>query len=198
MNLQLQNYQNRHTFANKLARFLWNITWALLFRPTPRGNLFRSWRILLLKCFGAQVCWSSNVLPSWRIWQPWRLIMGEYSCLSERVDCYNIAEIIIGDHATISQDTFLCAASHDITSPIMELVTAPIHIEAQAWICARAIVMPGITIREGAVAAAGAVVIQDIEPWTVVGGNPAKFIKNRVIKNECREIASYCSYSDFE
>ena len=50
------------------------------------------------------------------------------------------------------------------------------------WLGARAIILPGVTIGEGAVVAAGAVVTKDVEPWAVVGGNPAKFIKKRELK----------------
>ncbi len=109
--------------------------------------------------------------------------MGAYACLSERVDCYNVAEIVIGEQATISQDVFLCTASHDISSPIMELTTAPLHMGAQSWVCAKAIIMPGVSVGEGAVVAAGSVVTKDAEAWNVVGGNPAKFIKKRELKN---------------
>ena len=51
------------------------------------------------------------------------------------------------------------------------------------WLGARAIILPGVTIGEGAVVAAGAVVTKDVEPWAVVGGNPAKFIKKRELKD---------------
>ncbi|MBO4633612.1 MAG: putative colanic acid biosynthesis acetyltransferase [Lentisphaeria bacterium] len=182
--LDLAHYKNRHSLKSKIARVIWNCVWFVLFRPTPRGNIFRPWRIFLLKCFGAKVKWSSNVLPSCRIWQPWNLTMGEYSCLSARVDCYNADEIIIGDQATISQDSFLCTASHDMCSPIMELVTAPITIENQVWVCARAIILPGVTLKEGAVVAAGSVVTKNVDSWTVVGGNPAKPIKRRTLNGQ--------------
>lgn len=180
--LELNHYKNRHTLMSMIARLLWDVVWLLLFRPTLRGNLFRPWRIILLKLFGAKVCWSSNVLPSCRIWQPWKLTMGKYACLSENVDCYTVDEIHIGDQATVSQGVKLCTASHDISSKIMELTTAPIVINANAWITGWSIILPGITIGEGAVVAAGAVVTKDVEPWTVVGGNPAKIIKKRVLK----------------
>jgi putative colanic acid biosynthesis acetyltransferase WcaF len=64
----------------------------------------------------------------------------------------------------------------------MELTYNPIIIKDQSWVAARAFVGPGVTIGEGAVVGACAVVTKDVEPWTVVAGNPAKFIKNRVIK----------------
>ena len=180
--LDLGNYRNRHSLKSKLARAVWNIVWLLLFRPTPRGNLFRPWRIALLKLFGAKVKWTSNVLPSCRIWQPWNLTMGDYACLSVDVDCYAVDKITIGNQATISQGVRLCTASHDISSKIMELTHKPIEIADNCWVAAWATILPGVTIGEGAVVAAGAVVTKDVEPWTVVGGNPAKFIKKRVLK----------------
>ena len=65
----------------------------------------------------------------------------------------------------------------------MKFRKKPIVIEAQAWVAADAFVGMGVTIGEGAVVGARAAVFKDVEPWTVVGGNPAKFIKNRVIKD---------------
>lgn len=180
--LDLKNYKNRHSLSSKIARAVWNVVWLFLFRPTPRGSLFRPWRIALLKLFGAKIRWSSNVLPSCRIWQPWKLTMGAYACLSAEVDCYAVAPITLGDNATVSQGVKLCTAGHDISSRIMELTTAPIVIDANAWVAGWAIVLPGVTIGEGAVVAAGAVVTKDVEPWTVVGGNPARVLKRRELR----------------
>ena len=182
MELDLKNYKNRHSLRSKIKRALWSVTWMFLFRPTPRGNIFRPWRIFLLKLFGANVKWSSNVLPSCRIWQPWKLTMGAYACLSEEVDCYSVDEIVIGAQATVSQGVKLCSASHDISSRIMELTTRPIHIGENAWVAGWSIVLPGVKVGDGAVVAAGAVVTKDVEPWSVVAGNPAKEIKKRVLK----------------
>jgi len=107
--------------------------------------------------------------------------MGAYASLSENVDCYTVDEIIVGAQTTVSQGAKLCTAGHDITSRIMELTTAPIRIGPNGWIAAWSVVLPGVTIGDGAVVGAGSVVTKDVAPWTVVGGNPAKFIKERVI-----------------
>lgn len=72
--------------------------------------------------------------------------MGPYACLSEGVDCYTVAPIILGANATVSQGVRLCTASHDITSKIMELTYKPITIGANAWVADWSIVLPGVTI----------------------------------------------------
>jgi len=110
--------------------------------------------------------------------------MGAYACLSENVDCYAVGRVVIGDQATVSQGVRLCTASHDIASRTMELVTRPIVVEPSAWVAGWSIVLPGVTVGEGAVVAAGSVVTKNVEPWTVVGGNPAKFIKKRELKDD--------------
>jgi len=110
-------------------------------------------------------------------YMPWNLEMGEYSCLASEVDCYNADKIIIGSHTTVSQKTYLCTASHDISKSNNPLITAPIIIQDQVWVAASAFVGMGITIKQGAVVGATASVYKDVEAWTVVGGNPAKFIK---------------------
>ena len=185
MKLNLANYRNRHSAKSKAARVCWNVVWLLLFRWMPTG--FRiSWliRIGLLKSFGAKIGRHSTVHGSARVWQPWNLSMGSQSTIGSRVDCYAVDKIIIGDQVTISQDVFLCTASHDISSPTMELRTGPIKICSNCWICARAIILPGVTIGEGAVVGAGAVVTKDVAPWKIVGGNPAQIISGRKIVGE--------------
>lgn len=120
-------------------------------------------------------------MPSTRIWAPWNLSMGDYACLSHDVDCYSVAPIRIGNQATVSQYSFLCAATHDVTDPHMRLLAAPIVISDQAWVCAGAFVGPGVTMNEGAVAGARSVVVKDVPAWNIVAGNPAKYIKMRVL-----------------
>jgi putative colanic acid biosynthesis acetyltransferase WcaF len=109
--------------------------------------------------------------------------MGHYVCLAEGVDCYSVSPIRIGNKVTISQRAFLCSASHDVTSLARPLIHAPIIIKEHAWVCAEAFVGAGITIAEGAVVGARAVVTKDVKSWSIVAGNPAKFVKQREIKS---------------
>lgn len=183
MKLDLARYRNRHTFRSKIARASWNLTWLVLFRTTPRWAL-NGWRCFLLRAFGAKIGRGVHVLPSCKVWQPWKLTVGEHSCLSEDVECYSVDQIVIGVQSVISQGAFLCCASHDISSPTMELTYKPITVGAQAWVAAKAFVGPGVTIGEGAVVGACAVVTRDVAPWTVVAGNPAKEVKKRTIRDQ--------------
>jgi putative colanic acid biosynthesis acetyltransferase WcaF len=170
-----------HSWGNKAARVAWWCVWHSLFRFSPR--IFYGWRRMLLRCFGAKVGRGAKVFATTRIWAPWNLTLDEYACLSQDVDCYCVAPVRIGAHATVSQGAFLCTASHDPEDPHMRLVTSPVTVAAQAWVCARAIVLPGITLAEGAIAGAGSVVTKDVPAWTIVAGNPAQPIGSRTLRS---------------
>lgn len=176
----LKKYENQLPVKQKVRRFLWNIVWILFFRTTPKWCL-KEWRVFLLKLFGASIGKGCAIHPTVRVWAPWNLRLQDYVCLAPNVDCYSVACVTIGSRVTVSQRAFLCCASHDITSPMMELTSQPITISSQAWIAAQAFIGPGVTVGEGAVVGACAVVTKDVEPWTVVAGNPARVIKKRVL-----------------
>lgn len=174
-------YKNQLSMRNRIGRFIWQIAYILLFRPFGT-KIFRSWRNFILKSFGAKLHSRSGVYASAKIWCPWNLEMENNAWLGPEVDCYNVDKIKICANATVSQKAYLCTASHDITKSHNPLITAPIIIEDQAWIGASAFIGMGVTIGQGAVVGATASVYKDVESWTVVGGNPAKFIKKREIK----------------
>jgi putative colanic acid biosynthesis acetyltransferase WcaF len=108
--------------------------------------------------------------------------LGDFVCIGPNVEIYNKASVTIGNNVVISQDSYLCTASHDISSPTMMLITKPIVIGDNVWIGAKANILPGVTIGEGAVVGACAVVAKDVPAWSVVIGNPAKVIKKRNLK----------------
>ncbi|MDE2348505.1 MAG: putative colanic acid biosynthesis acetyltransferase [Gammaproteobacteria bacterium] len=162
---------NRVSTANRALRVIWSFTWLLLYRPSPRP--LHAWRRTLLRIFGARIGARAHPYPSAKIWAPWNLTIEADGCLADDVDCYCVAPVRIGARATVSQYSYLCAASHDFRDPAMPLVAAPIDIGANAWVAADVFVGPGVTIGEGAVVGARSTVVRDIEPWTVVAGSPA-------------------------
>lgn len=179
--VDLSLYCNRLGLRNKLRRTLWNITYILAFRPFCL-SCFDSWRLFLLRLFGARLHPTAHIYSSVKIWAPWNLEMDAFSCLAPSVDCYNTDLIRIGKNTIVSQKSYLCASSHDISDPYFSLITAPIIIEDQVWIAADSFIGMGVTIHQGAVVGARSCVFKDVAPWTVVGGNPAKEIKKRTLK----------------
>ncbi|EOS13696.1 LbetaH domain-containing protein [Phocaeicola sartorii] len=178
---QLSKYHENK--PHRLKRITWYIVNATIFRCLP-GMPLRYIRNALLKAFGAAIPWRVPIYCSVKIYMPWNLSIGKYSCIGPHVELYNKAPIIIGDSVVVSQGAYLCTASHNISASQMDLVTKPIILKDRAWVASDAFIGMGVTVGEGAVIGARAAVFKDIEPWTVVGGNPAKYIKKRILKNE--------------
>lgn len=162
-----------------LSRVLWGGAHPF-FRYSPR--IFFGWRRFLLRLFGATVGREVHIYNTATVYLPWNLEIGDWSSIGEHAYIYNLGLIVIGSRTTISQRAHLCAGSHDYQSPDLPLTKPPITVADQAWICADAFLGPGITVGEGAVVAARAVVVKDVEPWAVVAGNPARPIKKRVLR----------------
>ncbi len=175
--VDLSGYDSGFTPGHKAARLAWGLAYRLLFRPSPTP-LF-AWRALLLRAFGARVARGAHVYPSAKVWAPWNLEMGEHSCLGPDVDCYCVAPVRLGAHATVSQYGNLCAATHDHEDPAHRLVPGPITIGAGAWLAADVFVGPGVTIGEGAVVGARSSVFKDLPAWMVSHGSPARPVRAR-------------------
>ena len=181
-----QDYYDPLPKSVKLRRLMWIVAWGLFASWMPYF-VCRRWRIRLLEIFGMKQRVSNggrirhvSVYPSAKVWAPWNVEVGEMVAIDDQVNLYSAAKITIGTKVAISREAFICTASHDIGKPNRPLVVKPITIGDGVWIGARAIVLPGVTIGEGAIVAAGTVVTKDVPPWTVVAGNPARKIKDRV------------------
>ena len=180
--MEVEAYKECLPMSNKLKRLAWTISSIFLLRPFA-GPIFWKWRNTILRLWGAKIGTGSKISSSAKIWAPWNLTIGDYTAIGEYSIIYNPANIILGSKVVISQYAYLCTASHDITDGKNPLITSPITINSFAWVAADAFIGMGVTIGEGAVVGARAAVFKDVEPWTVVGGNPAKFIKKRIIKD---------------
>ena len=166
-----------HGLGNRVARIVWGLVYRLLFRPSPR-NMHR-WRNRLLRLFGAKLHPTSRAYPRARIWAPWNLTMAEHACLGDDVDCYCVAPITIGASTTVSQYSYLCAATHDHEDPRHPLIPKPITIGARCWLAADVFVGPGVSIADGTVVGARSSVFSDLPAWVVAMGTPAKPVGKR-------------------
>jgi putative colanic acid biosynthesis acetyltransferase WcaF len=179
IHLKLDSYSHGFSRRNRLLRLLWKVVQSTAFRLSP--PFAHGFRRALLRMFGARIDATALIYPTVNVWAPWNLEMGPHSCISWGVDCYCVDMIRLGQQALVSQNARLVTASHAITSPDFRLIHKPIELASECWVCAFAYVGMGVTVGRGAVVAATATVVKDVEPWAIVGGNPARRIGTRSI-----------------
>ena len=174
---------NAIAVKDKLKNGVWRLVNKTLFRFTPPYlTFFRKYRVLLVRLFGGDVDWSVSLHPKATIDYPWNLKMGKKASLGENCWVYAMATISINELSCIGKDVYLLTGSHDIEKSTFDLITLPISIGKGCWLATATTVLPGISIGDYCVVAANSVVTRDLESNNVVGGNPAKFIKKRIIK----------------
>jgi putative colanic acid biosynthesis acetyltransferase WcaF len=115
-----------------------------------------------------------------RILNFWNIKIGEHSIINQHVvlDCRQY-KIIIDDHVDIGPYTRIWTLSHDPHDELHSVKGGDVYIKHHVWIASGVTVMPAITIYEGAVAAAGAIVTKNVEALQIVAGIPAKKIGER-------------------
>jgi putative colanic acid biosynthesis acetyltransferase WcaF len=170
------------SLSNRLRRLTWSWCWLLLYRPSPRP--FHDWRAFLLRCFGARLGPNCHFYPRARIWAPWNLLCEDGVSLADEAEIYNPSPVWLGSHAIVSQQGYICGATHDYNDPAFPLISFPMSLGAYSWVCARASVCPGVNVGEGAVLGLGSVATKDLEPWVVYAGVPALPVKQRTEREQ--------------
>src|SRR5262245_5914913 len=165
------------SIGNRLRRAFWAFSWLLLFRFTPVPCFW--WRSMLLRVFGATIGPKNFIYPSARIFAPWLMKTEAVVTIGRGAEIYNPGGVILAHHSIVSQNAYLCGASHDYDAPEFPFQSKPIVLGPYSWIGARAIVLPGVTMGEGSVLGAGAVTARSLDSWWVYAGNPARRIKPR-------------------
>lgn len=165
------------SLRNRLKRVVWTVCWALLYRISPRP--LHAWRVMLLRMFGAKMGRNCHFYPGARIWAPWNLVCADKVTAGEGAEIYNPAPMYFGANAIVSQGAYLCGATHDCDDPAFPLHAYSTSVGAYAWVCARAVVSPGVNLGEGAVLGLASVATRDLEPWTIYAGVPAVRVRER-------------------
>ena len=159
--------------------------WFFVGLPLLRSPLLplSSFRCALLRIFGARIRRGTVIKPGVRVKYPWLFGAGDQCWIGE--DCWidNMAPVTLGSNVCISQGAYLCTGNHDWSDPAFGLMVDAIEIRDGAWVGAKAVLAPGVDIGECAVVVAGSVITQDIPPFEIHGGNPAKFLRRREIKD---------------
>lgn len=165
-----------YSFAENLVRI------ALEFLPHPvRFWIFK----LIFARLGAQ----SMIDYQTYFRYPWRMRIGRGVWINRGCEFYGAMRaangvITVGDHCAFGPRVRVLTATHDYRRLDLPDEAASVTIGDHVWVGAGATILPGVTIGSGAVVAAGSVVTRDVAPFTIVAGNPARFIKDRELDSE--------------
>jgi putative colanic acid biosynthesis acetyltransferase WcaF len=174
---QTSAYESPWSAGDRARRMLWEICWALFCAWTPKPA--NAWRLFWLRAFGAKMHGTPFVHQRARIAIPWHLTMHDRACLGDRANAYTLGEIEIGARATVAQEVYLSTGSHDFSAPGIPLVTGKITIGEEAFVGARAFIMPGITVGARSVVGACSVLTKDVPEDVFAAGNPCRVLRPR-------------------
>ncbi len=176
--------KGRQYYSKKdyLLRAIWCVVNTCLFRYSPR--LMYGWRNQILRCMGAKIGKKVRIFPSTSITFPWKLEVGDHSVISWNVTIYNLGKVTIGSGTIISQNSHICAGTHDHSDILFTLLMPPILIGSMVWIAADAFIGPNITISDRALIGARAVVTKNVDENRIVAGNPARQLGYRFPLNQ--------------
>jgi len=174
-----ENPYERASFSlrDRLRRLIWQCSYLLLYRVSPRP--FHTWRAMILRVFGAKIGRGCHFYPAAKVWAPWTLVCEDYCTLADGAEIYNPSAIYLESNCVISQQAYICGATHDYNHPDFPMISYAMRLGTYSWICARACVGPGVHVGAGAVLGIGSVATRDLEPWTVYSGAPAMKVKER-------------------
>jgi putative colanic acid biosynthesis acetyltransferase WcaF len=185
MNKRNESYQRLDTFIlpknsrGRPAWFvqLWWLVQSTIFAMSPQ--FLYGWRRFILRLFGAKVGKGVLIRPSVKITYPWNVSFDEFAWIGDEVVLYSLSKITIGNHAVISQRSYICTGLHDYTKSSFDTILKNVVIESGVWLATDVFVAPGVKIKEGCLVGARSSVFSDLPPNMICIGNPAKAIKKR-------------------
>jgi putative colanic acid biosynthesis acetyltransferase WcaF len=177
--LDLYNQESYSRGRSNLVVLLWWFVQGTLFRFSL--HQMYSWRSMLLRLFGAEIGKNVKIRPSAKFTYPWKVAIDDFSWVGDFVEFYSLDTITVGKHCVISQNSYLCTGSHDLTDIHFGLITKPILIKDGVWVASDVFVYPGVTLEEMAVIAARSTVTSNVPAEEIYAGTPAQYIKHRFL-----------------
>ena len=171
--------------GNPIKRFVWYYLNIVFFKNAwnPSSGL----KVLLLRLFGARVGKGVRINPSVNIKYPWFLEIGDHTWIGENVWIDNLATVRIGSNCCLSQGAMLLTGNHNYKKSTFDLIVKPIVLEDGAWVGAKTVVCPGVTMKSHSVLSVASVATKDLEAYAIYQGNPALKVKHRKIESATDE-----------
>ena len=166
--------------ASKFKIILWYYFNMLFF--ASRWMPLSSFKVFLLRLFGAKIGKGVVIKPFVNIKYPWRLIIGNDVWIGEQVWIDNLETVTIGNNVCVSQGAFLLCGNHNYKRNTFDLIAKQIKLEDGVWIGAKTVVCPGVICKSHSLLTVGSVATSNLEPYTIYQGNPAKEVRKRIIK----------------
>ena len=172
----------------EILRLIALIFYYLVFKHLPSKNSSNDpivkLRVFLCKMIFNYVGKNVNIQKGVYFGKGNKISIGDFSGIGENSRLAQADEIIIGNDVLIGQELMVITQNHNFSDKNQLIrkqggTTKPVIIGNNVWIGARVIILPGVTIGDGAVIAAGSVVVKNISPFSICGGVPAKIIKDR-------------------
>ncbi len=181
MKTDLSKYNNSwYKPGISIKTTLWYFT-NVLFFICPL-NPFSGLKVLLLRLFGAEIGKGVLIKPGVNIKYPWKLKIGDYCWVGEKVWIDNLGEVKIGNNVCISQGAMLLCGNHDYKKPTFNLIVKEIILEDGVWIGAQSVVSPGVHCQSHSILSVHSVATKDLEAYTIYQGNPAIPVRKRTTK----------------
>lgn len=184
--ISLRGYNNAwYRPGSPWKRLLWYFVNALVMKNSwiPISSL----KVRMLRAFGAKIGIGVNIKPCVNVKYPWLLEVGDYVWIGENVWIDNLGKVKIGSNVCISQGAMLLCGNHNYKKSTFDLMVGDITVEDGAWIGAKAIVCPGVTVHSHAVLSVASVACHDLDAYGIYQGNPAYKTKNRIIDNPTQD-----------
>lgn len=168
---------NYNPGGSRAKMLLWWLVQAIVFPMSHHGA--HGLRRQVLRLFGAKIGPEVRIRPTARFTYPWNVEIGEHSWVGDDVVFYSLAPIKIGRHCVISQKSYLCTASHDISDPQFGLTFDEVIIENGAWVSSDCFIGPSVKIGANAIIGARSSVFQTMPAAHICLGTPCKPVKPR-------------------
>ena len=178
--VNLESYDNSwFKPGNSIKIFLWYMVNELVLKNSYLP--FSSPRKLVLKFFGAKIGSGVIFKPGINVKYPWHLIIGDHCWIGENVWIDNLSQVTIENNVCLSQGAMLLCGNHNYKEATFDLKVEPIIIKTGAWLGAKTIVCPGVTIGSHSILSVGSIATKDLEAYCIYKGNPALKINDRII-----------------